>query len=547
MAKNIVLIGLMGSGKTTVGKMIADELGYAFVDTDIIIEDLSKLTINEIFAQFGEDYFRELEIKVAEELSKQENLVIATGGGIVERIENLDNLGQNGSIFYLYAPPEELFGRIKHTRNRPLLNNQYPERTLHQLIEKREKYYNLADVKIDTVNKTPCEIAKEIMKFLTSTEMEIMNTETVKVEFKKASEKNYPIIIEENILSKTGSLIKQYTKAAKVLVVTNTTVFGLYGTQLGQALKSENIEYSFVILEDGEKHKNTSSLDQIWNKAIEAKLERKDAIIALGGGVVGDIAGFAASTYLRGIDFVQIPTTLLAQVDSSVGGKVAINHSYGKNLLGSFYQPKVVIADLKTLRTLSIEQLKVGLAEILKYGFIEKSCKLDDTYLNLIEYLKDNKDKIFQFNRKALKTLVKYSCMLKAAVVTQDEKELGLRAILNFGHTIGHAVEKCTNYEMFDHGQAVAIGMIGAFYIAFDKGLIDEDYMDSSINLIKLYELDFKIPQQISQTELLEAMLLDKKVLSNKIRFVLPVKETEVEVFNDIEDSTIQSAVGKLY
>ena len=280
----------------------------------------------------------------------------------------------------------------------------------------------------------------------------------VKVEIPQQQEYSYPIIIGENILDKVGEFVKQYTKGEnelaslapasqpkKLLIVTNKTVYPLYGEKIKTSLLEEGFEIDFVILEDGEKYKDIHSLETIWQRAIEFKLERKDAIIALGGGVVGDVTGFAASTYLRGIDFVQMPTTLLAQVDSSVGGKVAVNNKLGKNLIGSFYQPKFVLTDSSTLKTLPVDELKVGLAEVLKYGMIEKSCGLSGFNTSLLEYLKQNKDAIFALNTDIIQELVKYCCELKAAVVNKDEKEAGLRAILNFGHTIGHAVEKCSN------------------------------------------------------------------------------------------------------
>jgi len=369
----------------------------------------------------------------------------------------------------------------------------------------------------------------------------------VKVEIPAGEAKEYPIIIDENLLKYAGSYIKKSTKAQKLLIVTNNTIYPLYGKTLKEALNKENIEHYFLILEDGEKYKSNKTLESIWNKAIELKLERKDSIVAFGGGVVGDITGFAAATYLRGVDFIQIPTTLLAQVDSSVGGKVAINHKLGKNLLGAFYQPKLVLSDINTLKTLSVEELKVGLAEVVKYAFIEKSCNLKGTNLNLLEYLKAKKDQIFALDPETITELISYCCKLKASVVNQDEKESGLRAILNFGHTIGHAIEKCSNYENINHGQAVAIGSKGAFYIAEQKGLIKGDYLNKALNLLDQYGLNYKIPDKLDIKNLMDAMLLDKKVESKKIRFVLPVAKGEVKIFSDIEDNTIESILKKLY
>jgi len=371
--------------------------------------------------------------------------------------------------------------------------------------------------------------------------------QTVKVEIPQQLGYFYPIIIGENILDKVGEPVKNYTKAKKLLIVTNKTVHPLYGKKIKASLLKEGFEIDFVILEDGEKHKNIHSLETIWQKAIEFKLERKDVIVALGGGVIGDVTGFAASTYLRGIDFGQIPTTLLSQVDSSVGGKVAINNKLGKNLIGSFYQPKFVLTDISTLKTLSVEELKVGLAEVLKYGMIEKSCGLNGLNISLIEYLKQNKEAIFALNTNTLQELVKYCCELKAAVVNKDEKEAGLRAILNFGHTIGHAIEKCSNYENINHGQAIAIGMKGTLFISKARKLIDENYYKTCLELLDLYGMDYKINKSINPEALYEAMLGDKKVLSGKIRFVLSTGESEVDVFNDVDKEIIFKALKTLY
>lgn len=375
-----------------------------------------------------------------------------------------------------------------------------------------------------------------------------MNFDTVNVRITAGMPSSYPIIVGTGILSQAGNLLKNTVNAKKILIVTNDTVFKLYGRIITNSLEASGFLADILFLQDGEQYKNINSLEKIWEKAIDFKLDRKDAILSLGGGVIGDIAGFAASTYLRGIDFIQVPTTLLAQVDSSVGGKVAINSPQGKNLMGSFYQPKIVISDINTLETLSLEQLKTGLAEVLKYGFIEKSCGVEDLLdISLIDFLKKNKYEIFSLNSEVIKKLVKYCCELKTAVVNQDEKEAGLRAILNFGHTIGHAIEKCTNYSEFTHGQAVSLGMVGVLDIARNKGLIDEEYLLSSLQLIWQYELNYHIPASVEIKKLLDSMLLDKKVLKKKVRFVLPVDSGKVDIFSDIDDSIVSLALEKLY
>jgi 3-dehydroquinate synthase len=361
----------------------------------------------------------------------------------------------------------------------------------------------------------------------------------LKVELKKTVDNSYPIEIGSQLLGKASTYISKATKAKKLLIVTNETVYKLYYQKLVANLKDFEIEK--IVLKDGEKHKNISSLQKIWDKALKIKLERKDAIIALGGGVIGDITGFAAATYLRGIDFIQIPTTLLAQVDSSIGGKVAINHPLGKNMLGAFYQPKLVLIDTSTLKTLPERELKTGLGEVLKYAFIEKSCELNEN-INLFEFLKANKANIYNFDSIILEKLVEYCCKLKASVVNKDEKESNIRAILNLGHTIGHAIEKTTDYKKFTHGESISLGMVGAFKLALDKNLTDADYMKEALELFNQYEIICK--PNIDAKKIAKATVYDKKVVDSKIRFILPTNKGEVVIFDDIKDSEIIKAVN---
>lgn len=360
----------------------------------------------------------------------------------------------------------------------------------------------------------------------------------VKIKLPADKPLEYPILIGEHLLQNAEEHIKRYTQAQRFLIVTNTTVYNLYGSSL-------NIKNShWIVLPDGEKYKDFENLQKILNKALEIKLERKDAIIAFGGGVIGDIAGFAASIYQRGIDFIQIPTTLLAQVDSSVGGKVAVNHKLGKNMIGSFYQPKIVIADISVLNTLPLRQLKTGLAEIVKYAFIEDTCACNEKY-NLIDFLEKNHSNIMKLLPETLTNLIEICVNLKASVVSQDEKEKGLRAILNFGHTYAHAIEKVTDYEKYTHGEAVAIGMKMVFTLAKEKAMIPDDYFKRALNLINLYDFDMIIDKVLTSENIYEAMKLDKKVDSQKIRFVMPIAEKKVKIFNDIEENLIKKVVSQ--
>lgn len=361
-----------------------------------------------------------------------------------------------------------------------------------------------------------------------------MNKVIVKI--KPQNESEYPILIGENLLEKANKFISEYSNAKRFLIVTNVTIEKILGDKL-DILNSERL-----ILPDGEKYKNFDLLKKIIDKAIEMKLERKDAIIAFGGGVIGDMAGFAASIYQRGVDFIQIPTTLLSQVDSSVGGKVAINHPQGKNMIGNFYQPKLVLTDTTTLKTLDIKQLKTGLAEVVKYAFIEKSCNANKDY-DFLNFLLENKKQIFDLDSETISKMIQICCSLKSSVVLQDEKEQGLRAILNFGHTFAHAIEKATNYESYTHGEAVAIGMKMAINLSYKKKLIDKEYYDLCLKLIDLYGFDFVPDKVLTVNNICDAMKLDKKVQSSKVRFVLPTGYKTVEIFDDIDENFIKEVV----
>jgi 3-dehydroquinate synthase len=359
-----------------------------------------------------------------------------------------------------------------------------------------------------------------------------MNNITVKIAEKSA----YEIIIGKGLLADINVYLEKFTKAKKFLVVTNSKVFEIYK----DVLKVDNS--SIVVLEDGEEFKNLASLEKIFDAAIEFKLERKDCIVAFGGGVTGDLAGFAAATYLRGVDFVQIPTTLLAQVDSSVGGKVAVNHKKGKNLIGAFYQPKLVLSDISLLKTLDERQLKTGLAEVLKYAFIEKSCGHPLNY-RLFDFLHANVEKIYSLDSVVTEQLINICCTLKASVVEKDEKETGMRAVLNFGHTFGHAVESLTDYKRFTHGEAVAIGMKMAVKLALSLEMIDEDYVNAVNELIDKFKLVGEIPH-FDSGRFIDAMSHDKKVDSEKIRFVLPDANFSVKIVDDVPCELISRSLA---
>ncbi len=348
---------------------------------------------------------------------------------------------------------------------------------------------------------------------------------------------SYPIYIGTGIGQ--GELIRRaLPKVSDLMVVTNDTVGPLYFASLKEELEKENFRVCQCVLKDGEKHKTVDSFMQIHTALLESEFGRDGAIVALGGGVVGDMAGFAASTYQRGIPFVQIPTTLLAMVDSSVGGKTAINHPLGKNMIGTFYQPKAVIANLDCLKSLPSRELSAGLGEVVKTGIIYDR--------GFYEFLGRDIEKVFDCDLEVLSKIVRRCCEIKAKVVEADEREHGLRAILNFGHTFGHAVEAHLGFGTWLHGEAVGLGMVIASALAQERGLIGKEDYDGIKKLCQKARLPVEIPQNMQGEDFIHHMRHDKKVRHGVIRYVLPVAIGKVSIFSDVSDDEVVALVNRL-
>lgn len=342
-----------------------------------------------------------------------------------------------------------------------------------------------------------------------------------------AKTKNYDITIKEGLIAEILDYLQQDKKK---FLITNNTLEKLY-SDLVSSFENK------IVIKDGEEYKNFETFEFIINELLKRKIERKDLILALGGGVVGDLAGFAASSVLRGVNFVQIPTTLLSQVDSSVGGKTGFNTKYGKNLIGAFYQPESVLIDTNFLKTLPVREIKTGLGEVVKYSFIEKNCS-DDEKIHLSKYL-DEADP----NNLDFKEIIYRSVALKASVVSKDEKEAGLRAVLNFGHTFAHSIETITNYKKFTHGEAVAMGMKLAFELSCNLNFINKEYLDYAFNLIDKFNLAPVYKIECDKDEYINIMKSDKKVSNSKIRLVLPTSKGEVKIFDNIKEDDIKKVL----
>ena len=336
--------------------------------------------------------------------------------------------------------------------------------------------------------------------------------------------------IDNQIIDLIKAFLPNPITANKVVIVTDKNVVGLYANSLANRLEKGGILVKQICLTPGENQKNSFTLEKIYKAFFEHQMDRKCFAIAIGGGVVGDLTGFAASTFMRGIPYIQIPTTLLAQVDSSVGGKTAINHPKGKNMIGSFYQPKGVFIDTSTLITLPKEELLAGLVEVIKYGMIR--CE------SLFHYIGKYQSDILHLNERALEYIIYSSCKVKAEIVEEDEKEGGVRAILNFGHTIGHAIEALTDYCKYRHGEAVGIGMVYAAKIASKMGIADSSVAVSLENLLKSLNLDTEV-KDVDPKQIIEKLYQDKKTIGGRLRFVLPIQIGEVMVTDKVSEDII--------
>lgn len=358
-----------------------------------------------------------------------------------------------------------------------------------------------------------------------------MSVQTLNVEL--GEERRYPIFVGKNIIN-DSQYFAPYIKGRQVCIVTNETIAPLYLNSMVGMLSSQ-YQVDTVVLPDGEQHKTQDTIMKIYDCLLENKHNRTTTIIALGGGVVGDMSGYAAASYQRGVNFIQVPTTLLSQVDSSVGGKTGVNHPLGKNMIGAFHQPQAVIIDIDVLQTLPAREFSAGIAEVVKYGLIND--------LDFYEWLEANMSALLSLDNNILIESILRSCQNKADVVGQDEKESGIRAILNLGHTFGHAIESSQGYGVWLHGEAVAIGMMLAIKLSSIVGWIDEHEVARLSTLLSVAKLPVSVPEGMSDQQFLDLMAVDKKVVDGSLRLVLLEKMGQAIVTSDVKQSNIMQSI----
>ncbi|MEA2641121.1 MAG: 3-dehydroquinate synthase [Chloroflexota bacterium] len=521
----IFLVGLSGSGKSTLGVLLAERLGLPFIDTDAAIERTEGASVANIFATRGEAAFRALERDAVLASCRGTSSVVATGGGAVLSDEVRDAMLHTGRVIWLDAPVEVLAGRLAGMTDRPLLADDVYSR-LVALAEQRASLYAAAHLRVDAAVH-PEIVMSTILRALDR--LPDLNPVWV-----QTPSQTYPVYVGSGVLACAGALLGAHGLDAPLRIIADERVAELHGAAVREALAG--FETSWYLVPAGEEHKSVAQAVELYGRLLADRPERRDVIVALGGGVIGDLAGFIAATLLRGMRFIQIPTTLLSQVDSSVGGKVGVDHPSGKNLIGAFHHPNLVLADVAVLRTLPPREVAAGWAEVVKIAVIQDRVLFDD--------LEAHVDEMRVLEPDITTRAIRRDVELKARIVDQDEHDLlGLRAILNYGHTLGHAIEAATGYAAYRHGEGVAIGMAGAAHIAEAMEL--HPAADAQRQRAVLERLG--LPQHVegaTREMLRAAMGLDKKREGGRQLWVLPTGIGSVCTSKDVPEQIVDEAIA---
>lgn len=547
----IVLVGLMGAGKTTIGKLLADKLGWPFYDSDDEIVRAAGKSISQIFEEEGEPAFRDLERMTLQGLLRSGSSVIASGGGSISIPETASSIMNHGLCLWLDAPVDVLVDRTRDS-DRPLLRHGDPTEVLSGLLEKRKSSYGQAHIHILDEGLNPDDMTDRALMqihdylFVNADDKDVEDDDHIPQALcmtVSLSERSYPIFIGSNLLTDVDVWLSDEYRNRRAFIITDYNVRAIFTDKLQAALTPHMKSVAVMELPPGEQTKSFDRFQAVLEWLLENGVKRNSIIFAVGGGVIGDLAGFAASTILRGIDFIQIPTTLLSQVDSSVGGKTGINSKAGKNLIGAFYQPKTVVVDIDTLQTLPKREWLSGYAEIVKYGLLGDA--------DFFTWLEINGQKMLEGHPVTVMRAIEKACHMKAEIVREDEREeTGLRATLNLGHTFGHALESLTGYsgEML-HGEAVAIGCVLAAKLSFELGHISEhDYMRIKYHFkmvgLRTSIRDVKLPEGTTPQHFIDLMRKDKKSTSEGMVFVILKRLGMAELASGIPEDMVAKVIA---
>jgi shikimate kinase/3-dehydroquinate synthase len=518
--RNIVLTGFMGTGKSAVGQVVARRLGRKFIDMDNAIVLRAGKPIPRIFAEYGEPAFRAMESDVCAELSEQGSLVIATGGGALVNAENRRTMMAGGTVICLNASPDEILRRVGEDDGRPLLNVPDPHARIAELLDARRAAYQTIPWQIDTSTLSIDEVAEQVLGLADMITLPV-----------KHPGGEYPIHIGDTILLRVGDALRAVgvPTGTTIAVVSNEVVAPLYAEQVVDSLHAAGFVPATCVIPDGEQHKTLDTVRALYDQFLVGDLDRSSTVLALGGGVTGDIAGFAAASFMRGVRFAQVPTSLLAMTDASVGGKTGVDLPQGKNLVGAFKQPEMVFIDLAVLETLSPKELCCGMAELIKHAIIGEP--------DLFDELEANQAPITA-------SQLARSIQVKVGIVEQDPFEGGRRAVLNLGHTTAHGLERLSDYGM-GHGEAVSIGIVVAARIAGRMGLAEPGLAERIEAALTAWGLPVRCPSH-DVDALCAAMAHDKKKRGRTLRWVLPREIGVVDIIEDVPPEVVRSVLADL-
>ena len=512
MGRLIFIYGPPGAGKSTVGHQLAKSLNLTFTDLDEYIVAKSVQPISQIFSSRGEAEFRRTESEALSQVLTNSSGVVSLGGGSLLSPSNLNLVQESGQVILLNANQDTLSTRLGNDQNqRPLLEDHLNQ-NLADLLKVRQDHYALFHNSIDTTTLTVEQAAWQIQILIGQFYVKGMGL-------------GYPITILDDNLKRLGSLLQDQELHGPIAVISDRQISDLYGQSALQSLRKAGYTADLITVPAGEEQKNIGTVTRFWERFLELSLERRSTIMALGGGVIGDLSGFAAATYLRGIRWAAVPTTLLAMMDASLGGKTGINLPAGKNLAGTFHAPNIVITDPLLLKTLPESEMRNGIAEVVKHGVIADP------------ELFDRCARGWSAIKKDLTGLIRQAAAVKINIIQADPYEKGARAALNLGHTIGHAVEAASNFSV-RHGEAISIGIVLEARLAGEIGIANPNLANTIQNVLENLGLPIHIPSSISSKAIFDKIQYDKKRTKGEIRFSLPEEIGKVQtgvVIKDLE------------
>lgn len=544
--RNLVVTGFMGTGKTVVGQKVAQRLCRPFVDMDAEIEARAGKPVPRIFAEDGEAAFRELERTLCQELGKRDGLVVATGGGTSIDPDNRAVLMEESTIVCLHAPPEEISRRVKGDASRPLLAVDDPGAEIERLLSRRREAYAALPWHVDTADLSVNRVIDRVIALAWADTLPVRSPGGA-----------YNICIGHGLLDHVGGALRAASVPAwtRVALVSNDVVAPLYASTVIESLSTAYLRPFVCIVQDGEQHKTLESVASLYDQFLAHGLDRSGLVLSLGGGVTGDIAGFAAASFMRGVRFAQVPTTLLAMVDASVGGKTGVDLPQGKNLVGAFKQPAAVVVDPRVLSTLKAAEVRSGMAEVIKHGIIDAPDLFDELEKGAPGPCSRSDGRLgagrvqHRLGPGISPRLIAQALRVKIAIVEEDPYEQGRRAVLNLGHTVGHAIEKLSGYKP-SHGDAVSIGLAAAARISRRLGRAETGLSDRIEAVLASWDLPVRLPGRPSgsfQAESIwRAMAHDKKRRGDTLRWVLPTQVGEVVISDDVPKEVVMAALREL-